>query len=137
MESILTQLKAIADGNRLRILMALQAAGELCPCQITELLQVSGATISRHLAALQRCGIVESRKVGKWVYFRLVENRQHQTLLDWVSERLRETEQITNDRESLAAILTCDPEEICRKQRGAECCPSPPEQEEGACRVTR
>ncbi|WP_136795497.1 MULTISPECIES: ArsR/SmtB family transcription factor [Desulfosediminicola] len=127
-ENIITLTKAFADGNRMRILMALQHAGELCPCQITELLEVSGATISRHLGVLQRSAIVESRNVGKWAYFRLKEDQEHQTMITWLSSQLESTEQIQRDREALTAILALDPEDICRKQRGTECCPVPSEE---------
>lgn len=125
MDKIISLVKAFADGNRLRILMALHHGGELCPCQITELLQVSGATVSRHLGVLQRSGIVESRKMGKWVYFRLKEDPSHQPMFTWLSGQLEITEQIQNDQQALTEILACDPEDICRKQRGAECCPLP------------
>lgn len=130
MEAIITRVKAVADGNRMRIIMVLQHAGELCPCQITELIQVSGATISRHLGVLQRAGIIESRKDGKWVYFRLRESQEHQAMLDWLASQLEETVQIVKDREALAVILACDPEDICRKQRGSESCPLPSKEDD-------
>ena len=58
-------LKALSEPNRLRIVMALTDNRELCACQITELLRLSGATVSRHLAQLTLCGLLESRKEGR------------------------------------------------------------------------
>jgi ArsR family transcriptional regulator len=59
--------KALSDMNRLRIVVALGRYEELCACQITELLQVTGATVSRHLGVLQHAGVLKSRKEGRFL----------------------------------------------------------------------
>lgn len=64
MEKVLSIMKALSDANRLRIVSALMAFDELCACQITELLQVSGATVSRHLALLVNAEVLESRRAA-------------------------------------------------------------------------
>ena len=74
MEPTLEILKALSDKNRMRVVAALWRFDELCACQITELLNVSGATASRHLGILQKTGLVESRKEGRWVYYK-IKNR--------------------------------------------------------------
>ncbi|MBI3265049.1 MAG: winged helix-turn-helix transcriptional regulator [Acidobacteria bacterium] len=63
-------LKALADRTRLRIL-GLLLNGEICVCHIHESLEVPQPTASRHLAYLRRAGLVETRKDGLWVYYRL------------------------------------------------------------------
>jgi ArsR family transcriptional regulator len=63
-------LKALADGTRLRIL-GLLAAGEICVCHIHESLGLPQSKVSRHLAYLRRAGLVEARKEGIWVHYRL------------------------------------------------------------------
>ncbi len=68
MEKTLKQIKALADGNRLRVVMALSTHGELCVCQMTALLQMSTPTVSRHMSVLQNGGLVESRKDARWVH---------------------------------------------------------------------
>ena len=68
MEQTLNILKALADRNRLRIVIALEDYGEMCACQITELLQVAGATSSRHLSLLVNADIVKARKEGRWIF---------------------------------------------------------------------
>lgn len=64
--------KGLADGTRLRIL-AMLAQGEVCVCEIHEGLGVPQPTASRHLAYLRRVGLVEGRRQGLWVYYRLAE----------------------------------------------------------------
>ena len=49
MKNILSVCRALSDRNRLRIVAALAVHDELCACQLTEMLTVSGATASRHL----------------------------------------------------------------------------------------
>ncbi len=62
--------RALADRTRLRI-VALLAAGEVCVCEIHETLRLPQPTVSRHLAYLRRAGLVEGRKQGLWVHYRL------------------------------------------------------------------
>src|SRR6187455_2535597 len=64
--------KALADETRLRIL-GLLLTGEVCVCHIHESLRISQSKASRHLAYLRRAGLVETRRDGLWVYYRLAE----------------------------------------------------------------
>jgi len=63
--------KALADETRLRI-VALLSHGELCVCHLEEALRLSQPKVSRHLATLRSAGVVEHRREGTWVYYRLV-----------------------------------------------------------------
>lgn len=74
--------RALADETRLRIL-ALLRDGEVCVCHIHGGLRLPQPTISRHLAYLRRTGLVEARRQGVWMYYRLAEQRSlivHQVL---------------------------------------------------------
>jgi ArsR family transcriptional regulator len=62
--------KALADRTRLRIL-GLLLTGEVCVCHIHESLKVPQPTASRHLAYLRRAGLVETRREGLWVHYRI------------------------------------------------------------------
>jgi ArsR family transcriptional regulator len=62
--------RALADVTRLRIL-GLLLTGEVCVCHIHESLRIPQPKASRHLAYLRRAGLVETRKDGLWVYYRL------------------------------------------------------------------
>jgi ArsR family transcriptional regulator len=63
--------KALGDETRLRI-VALLAHGELCVCHVQEALGLSQPNVSRHLAILRAAGVVEDRRDGSWVYYRLI-----------------------------------------------------------------
>jgi ArsR family transcriptional regulator len=62
--------KALGDETRLRI-VALLSHGELCVCHLEEALNLSQPNVSRHLAILRMAGVVDHRREGSWVYYRL------------------------------------------------------------------
>jgi ArsR family transcriptional regulator len=62
--------KALADATRLRIL-GLLLTGEVCVCHIHESLKIPQPKASRHLAYLRRAGLVETRREGLWIHYRL------------------------------------------------------------------
>src|SRR3954447_824886 len=64
--------KALADATRLRMLMLL-ADGEVCVCDIHDTLRLPQPTASRHLAYLRRVGLVEARRAGTWMHYRLAD----------------------------------------------------------------
>jgi ArsR family transcriptional regulator, arsenate/arsenite/antimonite-responsive transcriptional repressor len=64
--------QTLGDATRLRIL-GLLLTGEVCVCHIYESLGISQPKASRHLAYLRRAGLVETRRDGLWVYYRLAE----------------------------------------------------------------
>lgn len=65
-----TLFKALADATRLRIL-GLLLTGEVCVCHIHESLKIPQPKTSRHLAYLRRAGLVETRRDGLWVHYRM------------------------------------------------------------------
>src|ERR1700687_3826692 len=65
-----TVFKALADATRLRIL-GLLLTGEVCVCHIHQSLRIPQPKASRHLAYLRRAGLVDARKDGLWVHYRL------------------------------------------------------------------
>jgi len=62
--------KALADKTRLRIL-ALLGANEVCVCHIHDSLGLPQPTVSRHLAYLRKCGLVDVRRDGVWMHYRV------------------------------------------------------------------
>ena len=112
--------KALSDPNRVRILLSLRR-GELCVCQITELLDLATSTISKHLSILNQAGLILSRKTERWVYYRLPEKIAPVAVreaLDWVFKSLGKTAEATTDAVRLKKILKIDPVELCRRR----CC---------------
>lgn len=116
MNIFLKQTKALADGSRLRITAALFQYPELCVCQITELLGLATATVSRHISVLRNASLVESRKDGRWIYYRLSDDFPRQ-LRQWIKKDLLPSRQIQQDQARLHQIASCSLEEICRKNR--------------------
>src|SRR5215217_8190144 len=66
-----TFFMALADKTRLRLLN-LMREDEICVCFFTEVLGESQSKISRHLAYLRNAGIVEARRDGKWMHYRII-----------------------------------------------------------------
>ena len=62
--------KALADKTRLRIL-ALLGNNEVCVCHIHDTLKLTQSTASRHLAYLRRTGLVDARRDGVWMHYRI------------------------------------------------------------------
>jgi ArsR family transcriptional regulator, arsenate/arsenite/antimonite-responsive transcriptional repressor len=62
--------KALGDETRLRI-VALLSHGELCVCHLEDALGLSQPKVSRHLGILRMTGVVEHRREGSWVYYKL------------------------------------------------------------------
>jgi ArsR family transcriptional regulator len=61
----------LADTTRLRIAMLLQRYGELCVCELTHALVLSQPKISRHLGQMRESELVQTRRAGRWMYYRL------------------------------------------------------------------
>lgn len=78
--------KSLADETRLRAALLITQAGELCVCELVYALELSQPKISRHLAQLRASGLLQDRRQGQWVYYRL--NPQ---LAPWVHEVLQAT----------------------------------------------
>ena len=66
--------RAFSDPTRLRILNLL-LRGELCVCEIVNTLKVPQPMASRHLAYLKKSGLVEARRDGLWMHYRLAKPR--------------------------------------------------------------
>jgi len=123
MDDLISLFKALSDRNRLRVIAALSAYNELCACQITELLKITGATASRHMGVLIAAGLVTSRKEGRWVHYRLSRKPSLRSpVVKWLKRELADDPRIQADRKQIERIAACDREELCRQQRGAACC---------------
>ena len=74
MPSIVKMLRAAADPNRLRILLLLKEE-ELSVAELQEILTMGQSTISTHLSQLKQAGLVEDRRAGKNILYRLAADR--------------------------------------------------------------
>lgn len=113
MFDFLTACRALADENRIRILMALRER-QLCVCQVTAFLDLAPSTTSKHLSILRQARLIESAKQGRWVYYRLAEDSPRANIreaLDWMRHTLENDPVILADEQRIAEILRA--EEAC------------------------
>jgi ArsR family transcriptional regulator, arsenate/arsenite/antimonite-responsive transcriptional repressor len=110
--------KALSDENRVRTILALRN-GELCVCQIVELLQLAPSTVSKHMSILRQARLVNTRKDGRWVYYSLdpVGSDLHRPVIDWLCESLWATPEAASDRRKLQQIICMEPQVLCQIQR--------------------
>jgi ArsR family transcriptional regulator len=82
--------KGFADPTRIRV-MNLLAAGELCVCDIVEILDLPQSTVSRHLGYLLRSALVEVTRDWKFAHYRLAApaNPVHRNLINCVRSCFR------------------------------------------------
>lgn len=87
LEHLESIFKACSDRTRLRLIHLLVVEGNLCVGDLVEVIGPNQPKISRHLAYLKKAGIVESRKDGLWVYYRLVSKNSDsiQRIIDYLS----------------------------------------------------
>ncbi|TFH66301.1 MAG: metalloregulator ArsR/SmtB family transcription factor [Gemmatimonadales bacterium] len=69
--------KVLADPTRLRLAVLLAIQGEKCVCQLSEALNEPDFKVSRHLGIMRSAGMVEARREGTWMRYKLVEPRHH------------------------------------------------------------
>ncbi len=111
--------RAISDQTRIRILKMLQP-GELCVCQITAILGLAPATVSKHLSLLKMAGLLSQRKRGRWVYYRWSTqstNEYAPDVLSLMEGVLDDDPTIAEDRHRLDQVNRMSLEELCGKGR--------------------
>jgi DNA-binding transcriptional ArsR family regulator len=117
--SLIEVSKALSDPGRVRILMALRRR-ELCVCQLIELLALAPSTVSKHMTVLRQAGLVESRKTGRWIFYRITDTPRGKdaikSVLAWMVGAISDAPEIVEDEKRLKEILKIDPEKLCRSQ---------------------
>ena len=100
--------KALSDENRVRILMALRTHS-FCVCEITAFLDLSPSTTSKHLSILKQARLIEARKEGKWVYYRLAVSPESygvaKEAIEWIGRSVADCPEIRDDEARIQEIL--------------------------------
>jgi predicted ArsR family transcriptional regulator len=94
--------------------------GELCVCQVTLALDLAPATISKHLAALKTAGLLQQRRDGKWIYYRLAErelNPYAHNFLALLRAALQQDPTVGEDLRRLAKINRVPVQRLCDRGR--------------------
>ena len=101
--------RAFADPSRLRLLNLL-SEGELCVCDLCDVLREIQPKISRHLAYLRRTGLVRVRTDGKWKFYAISKKPTalQRKLLGCVRSCLRDIDVLRDDLARLRS-LQADP----------------------------
>ncbi len=117
MQDIMAMLKALADEKRMRMLHALKG-GELCVCQLIALLGLAPSTVSKHLTILRSARLVDSRKEGRWMYYRLSrEFRPPEAgkILAHLFSDMKDTSEVAADRKNIERICGEGLDALCHR----------------------
>ena len=115
MREFMSIVKALGDENRVRALLALRNR-ELCLCQIIELLGLAPSTVSKHMSILKQARLVDTRKSGRWVYYRLAgcgSVPEVQGAIAWLCESLSGETSVCRDEQRLQEVLKVDLAVLC------------------------
>lgn len=97
---------ALADRTRLRLLN-LMREGEVCVCYFTAALRIPQPRVSRHLAYLRQAQLVETTRVGKWIYYQIAapNNESAKLVLQKTLDWLADDPQMQRDHAQLTQII--------------------------------
>ena len=117
-----TLFKALADTTRLRILNLL-LSGEVCVCDLHDTLGIPQPKASRHLAYLRVAGLVDARKDGQWVHYRLSDAGDPivGVIRDAVAHALGHVDAVRKDAARLEKRTGCCVP-TAKAKRGLACC---------------
>jgi DNA-binding transcriptional ArsR family regulator len=113
LESSVAAARALGHPARLRI-VAMLRSGELCVCQVTEVLGLANSTVSAHLRELKQAGLISERKDGRWVHFSLDDDP---ATASWTEAALCPTgddPQLEADRRMVEELRRLPVEDLCR-----------------------
>ncbi len=105
--------RALGHPARMRTINMLRS-GELCVCQITEVLQLAQSTVSPHPRELRRAGLVGERKQGRWVFFALSSDPDASPWIDAALRALDGDAQLAQDDHLADEIRRLPVEDVCR-----------------------
>ncbi len=99
--------KALGDETRLRIMALLIDGEELCVCDIMAALNLPQSTVSRHLSNLRNVGLVEDRRQGVWMNYRInqMEIEHAPGIFELLAGIVAGLEQVEEDRLNLKKHL--------------------------------
>jgi len=98
--------KALSDETRLRILKMLEAR-PLCVCEIQHVLKGSQPNVSHHLKTLSEAGLVDSKRDGLWIAYRIAETHPtplHRSALSLLHRSLKNDERVKKDRAVVKSV---------------------------------
>ncbi|MFW6271101.1 MAG: ArsR/SmtB family transcription factor [Bacillota bacterium] len=109
---VVEKIKALAHENRLRIINLLKEQS-LCVCELKNILDINQSNASRHLRKLKQADIVDHKRDGQWIYYKLNKKQiqKHSFIKKILEEELDKNDQFKRDLENLKKYqnseLTC------------------------------
>jgi ArsR family transcriptional regulator, arsenate/arsenite/antimonite-responsive transcriptional repressor len=106
-KTLASVFKALSDESRLRIINLLLFSGELCVCDIKEVMGFTQTKVSRHLAYLRRVGLVDDRRQGLWMLYSIARpgNEEQKQVLEVLSGLLKSNSVARQDARRLAGKI--------------------------------
>ena len=104
MPSIVKILRLLADETRLRLMLLLQTE-ELTVVEIQEVLAMGQSRISSHLAQLRQARLVQDRRAGKNIYYKLTDHSAHRELAAILEVSARDIPAAAHDQKALELVL--------------------------------
>ncbi len=119
MKNTIQCFKSLSDPTRVRIVWLLQVGGELCVCDLMEVLELPQSTVSRHLAYLRNAVLVTDQRKGVWMYYRLSEKiiELSAAILNALQSAAKNSHQATQDRKQLEKYLKTKRADACESTK--------------------
>ena len=108
METAIKMFKALSDETRLRIYLLL-LQGELCVCELVNILNIEQSRISHSVRILKEAGLVVNRREGKWIFYAVNPEKENNRIIQILKNELKLPKQ------DLQNITKCKKENIREK----------------------
>jgi len=114
MREFIKVMKALSDGNRVKVIKMLQRR-DLCVCEIQEALGLAQSTVSKHLKLLEEAGLISYSKEGLWVIYRLTDGAKSPYVANLLGNLHHWLEDDTDVRKLLERLPEIRRETICHR----------------------
>jgi ArsR family transcriptional regulator len=106
MEAEANVFKILSDPTRLRMAVLFALEGEICVCRLAQALQAPDSRISRHLGIMRAAGLVQARRKGTWIYYRLssARNGLERCLWQCLRKQFAQHPEAQADRQRLSMV---------------------------------
>jgi len=109
-DQLASQFKAFSEPVRLRILYLLLENEEVCVCDLVQSLSLTQSVVSRHLAYLKNNQLIESRREGTWVHYKIKASQIDiiRSLLNNFADFGKTSSELSHDLKQMnASSLSC------------------------------
>lgn len=94
--------KALGDDSRLRILSLIKINGEMCGVDLEQVLEFTQTKTSRHLSYLKNAGLLKSRKVDQWTFYKVEDH--YKEMVASIFKQMEEVKSLSEDLETFTIM---------------------------------